>query len=430
MHGLNDLLRPSLARFAFGPLALALGLAACGGDDEGLPPFSPGTGATSGSGGSGGSGGTSGTSGTGGSGAQVTELFTRGTYAVGYRKIEVSYRPPGEAVDRVLPLHVWYPARAGGELPATYAVGGIVSLPSSGVLAAPALAEGAPFPLAVYSHGSGGEGLIGYPYAELFASQGWVVAAPNHVGNTALDEFANMAAPRVRVALDRPRDVSAIIDAFASGLSGDALAGVTRADRVFLFGHSFGAYTALTGGGVDVDVAKLRASCAALGECAALDTPGVEAGFQAGFGDARVAAIAAQAPALVPVYGQGQLAALKVPTLLMTARLDKTTIEAENAAPAWAGLANPGDLRVDLPQGGHFSFVSICNDLDATLLESFQPGSAEDGCGPAFTPVAEAVPALAAYLVGFARWHVLGESKWQPLLRGAPLHPSFVVSTH
>ena len=416
-------MRPA-ARFLRSPTSPALALAAvvlalsaaCGGDDDDGPPGTSAQGA----GGEGGAG----------PAATADELLARGPSAVGYRRVEVRYRPAGAAADRVLPVDVWYPARAAGEPPATYAVGGIVSLPATDALAAPAPAEGGPFPLAVYSHGSGGEGLLGYPYAERFASHGWVVASPSHVGNTVLDALAGKASPATLVALDRPRDVTAVIDFFAGGPAGDALAGAARVDRVFLFGHSFGGYTTFTGGGVDVDAAKVRADCADVASCEALDGPGVEAAYRAGFGDPRVAAIAPQAPALVRFYGEGQLASLGVPTLLMSGRLDRTTPDAENAAPAWAGLDHPDDLRVELPQGAHFSFVTICDDLPPGLLGSFQSAAADDGCGPAFTPVAEAVPVLSAYLLGFARWHVLGEARWAPLLRGAPLHPAFVVSTH
>ncbi|HEU4535302.1 MAG TPA: hypothetical protein VFS00_14335 [Polyangiaceae bacterium] len=420
--------RPLLRLLASGLscLALAGGAGACGDDDD--QPGAPG--GAAGAAGGAGAGGASGTSGAGGASATAEELFAPGPLAVGYRQIEVRYQPAGGGAERVLPVHVWYPAQVGGEGLATYSVGGIVSLPSTRALAAPAPAAGGPFPLALYSHGSGGDGLLAYPYAERFAARDWVVAAPNHVGNTALDEAAGQGAPIAQIALDRPRDVSAVLDAFAGGLAGDPLAGAGRTDRVFLFGHSFGGYTALTGAGIDVDVEKLRAGCAVLGECPVLEEPGVTEGFAAGFGDARVAVAAAQAPAFVGLYADGGLGALGVPVLLMSGRLDKTTPEAENAAPAWAGLDGPGDLRVELPLGAHFSFVTICDDLEPAVLEAVRPGTADDGCGPAFTPVAEAVPALAAYLLGFARWHLLGEDEWAPLLRGEPLHPSLVVSTH
>jgi hypothetical protein len=75
----------------------------------------------------------------------------------------------------------------------------------------------------------------------------------------------------------------------------------------------------------------MRSGCAALGACEALEAPGVIEGFQAGFGDPRVAVAAAQAPALVSLYTQGQLGTLSVPTMLMSGRLDKTTPDAENA---------------------------------------------------------------------------------------------------
>ena len=51
-----------------------------------------------------------------------------------------------------------------------------------------------PFPLVVYSHGSGGLRFIASDYTEAIASHGYIVAAPDHTGNTALERLSNTEA--------------------------------------------------------------------------------------------------------------------------------------------------------------------------------------------------------------------------------------------
>lgn len=353
-------------------------------------------------------------------------LFERGGHAVGYRKTELTYDPVGEDDTRSLQLHVWYPAVDGGEDPADYRVGGIVSVDATGALAEPAVVEGGPFPLVVYSHGFGGEGLLAYPYAELFASHGWVVVAPNHTGNTALDGFTNMFDPFATITVNRPHDVTAVIDWMADSLDEDIPGLSARTGEVFLFGHSFGAYTTFASGGVDLDLDALVADCVDP-DCDIYAQPEVEQAFE-DFGDPRIAAIAPQAPALVGAYAEGELAALEVPTLLQSGRRDITTTSEEQAEPAWAGLDHPDDIWVEIPDGGHLSFLTICDDLDDELVKGFQPNADEDGCGADFTPVSQTVPALAAYLLGFARVHILDQDDWRPILTGEPLDPAVVVT--
>ena len=115
--------------------------------------------------------------------------------------------------------------------------------------------------------------------------------------------------------------------------------------------------------------------------------------------------------------------------MLQSGRRDITTTDAAQAQPAWAGLDHPDDIWVELPNGGHLSFISVCDDIGPNFLDQFQPNNQEDGCGDDFVPVSQAVPALAAYLLGFARLHVLGEEVWRTILGGDPLDPAVVVTT-
>ncbi len=334
--------------------------------------------------------------------------------AIGFAEVELAYVPaglPAGETTRSIGVKIWYPAVTEGlESEATYAVAGIVELDADGVLDGPAPADGT-HPVAVYSHGSGGDGLLAYPFGEQFAQNGWILVAPDHTGNTALDGVSDTLEPFSRVALFRPQDVSAVLDWLESA-DGRALVGNGNTSQVFVTGHSFGGATTLSLAGADLDYDALNASCGdpTSADCEFLSAPEVEAAFDAGAGDARVVASAPQAPALLSVYGSGEVAAISTPTLLMSGRLDQTTTQSESADPAWAVLNQSGNIWIDIPTGAHYTFITICDDLPAQIRLLFQPDSDDDGCGPEFIPSAEAVPVIGDYLLAFARWHVLGES--------------------
>jgi predicted dienelactone hydrolase len=371
---------------------------------------------------------------TGGTEANPGELFEPGAYEVGYRELPITYEAAASGDDRELLLRVWYPAAPdSGADPARYQLsnGTInIDLAAGIALDAPPANEEGGFPFAVYSHGNGGEGLLAYPYGELMASHGWIVVGPNHTGNTAFD-FLETPDPLTRSALDRPNDITAVIDAFQSGLSGDDLAGKADTSGVFVFGHSFGGYTAFAAGGADVDFDAANEGCegSMSDDCEVLAEPGVEAAYRAGFGDPRVVALAAQAPALISI-ADGELAELGIPTMLMTGRLDETTPQETAAEPAWAGIDDPDDLWVEMPLGAHYSFITICYDLDPGVLALFRPDAGQDGCGPEFIDAEEAVPVLSAYVLAFGRRHVLGETEWDAVLTGPSLgnEGDFVVT--
>ncbi|MGM0558641.1 MAG: alpha/beta hydrolase family protein [Myxococcota bacterium] len=358
-------------------------------------------------------------------------LFDPGPYKVGYKEVEIAYTAPGAEEDRVLPMKVWYPAVDDTQAePVTYQVAGVVQIETDGALDAPEASADGPFPLTVYSHGSGGEGLLAYPYAESFASHGWIVAAPNHVGNTALDGLQQTSAPFAEIMLYRVLDITAVLDALENGFGDEDVDGLSDMDHVFLFGHSFGAYTTLAAGGADVDFDALNDNCSSFGQesCDFLAEPTVEAAFRDGFGDERIDAIAPQAPALVQSFGVGELAGITLPTMLQSGNRDQTTTREGQALPAWEALDDPEDVWVEVLDGGHLSFISICRDLSDSLINQFQPNADEDGCGESFIDIDVALTNLNAYLLAYARLHVLGQADYQEVIVGEPLHEGFVIT--
>lgn len=343
-------------------------------------------------------------------------LFAPGEADVGYQRVEITYDSPGRDEARTLPVEVWYPATLHGEAPVNYAVAGIVSLPSDVARegASPALDGAAP--LIVYSHGSGGQGLLAYPYAEHLASHGWVVMAPDHVGNTASDAVSGTFHPRNRNAIDRPLDIRAVLDA-ADGI----VEGVqVDADNTLLFGHSFGAYTTLAIGGMRLDVDALVASCDGVGEeddrfadCEVIRDPELQALARDGFRDDRVTALVPQAPAFISASVADSITAIDAPVLLQSGERDQTTPHETQAVPTWEALDGEQDVWMNLPDGGHHTFITICDDLDPALVSLFVSGADEDGCGDTFTPVSEAIPALRASLQAWGDWHVKGVDGWE-----------------
>lgn len=354
----------------------------------------------------------------------TAEVASPGPQAVGYTQATVTYRPVASTEDRVLPVEIWYPAVDGGEGPATYLTAGIAAKEAPLALDAPAPAASAA-PVAVYSHGSGGLGLIAWPFAERLASHGWIVISADHVGNTSLDLISGAETPFIRTLLNRPLDVRAQLDALEAGLL-DLPADL---ERVFVFGHSFGGYTTLAVGGAGVDVSGYAALCAGVEDdpdCALLTDPAVVDALATGLGDPRVDAIAPQAPALYDLFGDAALAGISVPVLLQSAGRDITTTDEAEARPIWRALDGAEDRWVRIPDGGHYSFISVCDDIGIEVIDMFQPGSTDDGCGPDFTPTLETVPTLATYLTAFARAAVLGETEYAAVADAA-LHPGFKV---
>lgn len=233
-----------------------------------------------------------------------------------------------------------------------------------------------PRPVAIYSHGSGGIRWIGGYLTEYLASQGYVVAAPDHRYNTFFDNDGSDAAFD-HVVLRRPLDVQEtfawLVRAAADPAS--VLHGcVDEAAGYAVIGHSYGGYTALAVTGWELTPPR--------GESTHRDDP-------------RVWAVTTQAPWHANDTLRAEKSAIDVPLLTLAAERDDTTVWAEVAplhapvggAPAYLGL---------MPNAGHYSFV---------------PGSCQvvddgDGCGEGFLAGDEA-----AGLITQATWLFLEEAR-------------------
>ena len=362
------------------------------------------------------------TSGCGDATTDPEALFTPAArYAVGFRQERLTYPRAGTGEPRAIDISVWYPASPDAtEDFARYTTGGVIVVPTDVALAAPALASGAPFPVVAYSHGGGGESEHAYPYAELLASHGFVVIAPEHLGSTVLDTGDAFDAFE-RWILDRPADISASLD-WLEAPSVPEFAGRTDTTRVALIGYSMGGNTGyvLTGG--ELDLATMRSNCASA-DCPLLHDPALEAAY-GDLADPRVAVFVAQAAGghndLVP----GSVAANGVPTMVQVGLLDVSVPVATLSEPLWDAAVRPEDIWVEMPLGAHMSFIPTCNDVPPSILAAVRPTAANDGCGDGFISVDVALEGLAGYAHGFIRAHLLGERRWEAELL-EPLRSGF-----
>jgi len=306
----------------------------------------------------------------------------RGDYTVGTREIVI------RDAQRPLKLALWYPAQSSdNKEPMAIYKDGVVHLAGRALRDAPPLSAKVPFPLVIFSHGSGGMRWQSLFLTEHLASQGFVVMAVDHSGNTFFD---GVIAPekyeinRVRSYVQRPDDVLRQI-AFAEKLTavGGLLAGRIDLERIAVVGHSFGGYTALAVGGACLDFEGLDAWCAnpenaksdaeAYGSVCYLrhhvelfadlrKLPAIPKGLWQPTADPRVRAVVALAPWNAPIFGERGLGQVFAPTLIIVGSNDHVTVPERDAYAFYRHLRVNKSLAV-LREAGHFIFVDECSPL-------------------------------------------------------------------
>ena len=225
------------------------------------------------------------------------------------------------------------------------------------------------FPVIIFSHGNGGMRGQSFSYTAHLASHGYVVISPDHVGNTFFD-LAAASEPAEQIAaaaVDRPLDVSAILDGLEDGiLAPELLAGIVDLRRVGITGHSFGGYTSL-----------------------------VAASPTSKYGDPRIQAAVPVTPltsALALV--SAPVEDVEIPVFYVGATADQTLDYTDETLIPYEAHTGPKGMA-GLKEAGHFSFSEACTldlseiaaalGVEARLLAIF-----EDGCAPENMPVERA----------------------------------------
>ena len=312
--------------------------------------------------------------------ARIAALDAPGPFRVGFRSFEHTYQPVGVPEPRTILVNVWYPTEAEPDGFAHPTYGFLIDDPEA-LVDAPAAApvhEGG-YPVHVHSHGSQGFGGTSAFLMRHFASQGWVCVAPDHTGNTLVDNWD----PRpTAMYFLRSTDITAALDAVGALPSTDPLAAAAL-DHVLLSSHSFGVHTAWATAGATFDVAAITTRCDA-GELTC--TPAELAVFAAGVRDPRVVAAIGMAGALKPEwFGTTGHRSVTIPMMSMSGSEDPVGADVQFAQAADTPALDM--IWLDLAGGCHQTFaLGWCDTLDG-----------ETG-----------FRIVRTYAMAFARRHVLG----------------------
>ncbi len=284
-------------------------------------------------------------------------LSEPGPYSAGFRATEVTYTSSEGA--RNLRFAVWYPTDDTEGTGPRY--NGLVE--SDGAFEGAGLAAGGPFPLHVYSHGHQGYAEASGFLMEHLATHGFVVAAPDHTGNTTFDGSDR----DTEIYFLRSEDIGASIDAVLAASADLAfLSGAVESSGITASGHSFGGYTLHGLAGATYDTALID-QCLDGSDtsayCSTMDADNA-AVLRGGLFDSRIEAFVSMAPGDFRLFGTAGFASIDRPVLHMTGTLDPQT--GSVAEDIWGALAGRDHRRVDITGGGHQTFTDFSG-----ILESF-----------------------------------------------------------
>jgi predicted dienelactone hydrolase len=296
--------------------------------------------------------------------------------------------------NRPLTTEVWFPIDDATGLPPhqyTFIPGSYYQSPTAVTADASAMSTDAPFPLVVFSHGAPGLRILYPSILESIAAAGYIVVAPDHTGNTTFDLFANTLDPIEKVAINRPLDVSAVIDAMTNPQNPETAAFASAVDpqQIAVAGQSAGGYTAYAA------------------------ATGVTNSYGTAPADPRIDAIIAMAPATGDDTNgrppNSALAGVTIPALLIGGTGDSVTPISPNIDRLWNNSKSSPFYRVELKDGEHQSYTDFCEfakfvptlpNVPKIVLDAITEQGV-DSCAPTAMPSARAHELTSTFSVAF-----------------------------
>ena len=277
-------------------------------------------------------------------GCPVIEPSPPGPYKVGYQELTLVDTARG----RTLRTAFWYPT-----------VDGTTPEPSGG-----------PYPLIMFSHGDNGRstGNSNDFLRSAWASEGFVVAAPDHQKNTSYDAD-NSPENRAAIQFDRPGDIRFVIDQVLL-LNQDTtsfLHGLVNPEAIGMSGHSFGGHTTIMMAGAPPNLDHLAQYC--LTDPDNWDVCGLQDRIQALFpgqriideSDPRIKAALSLAGDGYGWFQADGMAKIKIPIMYAVGRLDTTCPLSTQSMPEYQGTVSTKYLFIQ-DKGDHLAYINGCSE--------------------------------------------------------------------
>ena len=255
-----------------------------------------------------------------------------------------------------LPTQIWYPSQQPSLDLHRYG-----ELKEGGAFASGAVDCSTTRPVVLFSHGNTGMGYQSYFLGEFLASHGYIVVAPNHVGNTIFD---NDESRKPELILRRPQDIS---DAYDWLIEQSEFSDCIDPEGGFaVAGHSFGGYTvhSITGGYLDTDATLEHCAeyggwlCEHVEEIATVSGAGIYDNT-----DERIWGAVSMTPAALETL-MGGIASISVPTLVLGGEYDTLTPVSPLVQAIYDFVGSERKNFAVLKKAGHYTFSNACDFLN------------------------------------------------------------------
>ena len=332
-------------------------------------------------------------------------LDSPGPYAVGRRTVTMI--DPARS-GRTLTVDLVYPADpavAAGAPGSSYVFVPGIDYPSPLAKQDVPVAPGR-FPVVLYSHGASGTRFISSFLTEALASYGFVVAAPDHLGDAAADRLLGGGVNQAENQRMRPADVSFVLTNVLAADAANPVGASVDPDRVAVIGHSFGGFTALT----------------------------AVAGWDTVPADPRIKAVVGMAPYTRDIP-DAVLERVNVPTMLIGGTADGITPIQPNVERPWNLVPGRPLYNVELERAGHQSFTDVCAYQQRLaslpnapeILRDYVTDVALQGCAPNLLDIGTAQRATISYNVAFLKVQLAGDAAYERYLGSNPPEATVTV---
>jgi predicted dienelactone hydrolase len=327
---------------------------------------------------------------------------------VGHKELSIEV-----SILKKIPLGVWYPALPQGDKTKFLGIGGFGLVEGDSYEEAPVDTAGL-YPLVMFSHGNKGINYQSFTIYEYLVSHGFIVAAPDHDGNTLMDNPSDEEV--ADIAYNRPAN---IMEAMQVLIDDGFLNGVMDLANAGIMGHSFGGYTALVlaGGQVDVDAANARCQAGIEADVFCpyiVYWPAGETVTRPPEADGVFKACLALAPGGYAAFGDEGLQTVDMPVFLAGGTLDEYT--KNDIDPIFNALPVE-KYKLIIEKAGHMSFTDICHIPGVQFIPTLG-----DLCDDTHIELDRCFEITNTFVVAFFRHHLLHDRAMIPFLT-----PQFAV---